>query len=151
MSGLPFPYLPQESEYAPTQNPAPTIVPTIQPTPVANVATDVSNILPQILTSMQLMQQLLINMQTNQTGWVGQTSNRNNHTHQAATEPRQGQQPHNLLPDFANTHISGHMGSVHMKYQRATIKLSSTRIPQPSQTSAVEAHMSAPENGGRQA
>ena len=62
MSGLPFPYPPQEPAYTSIPNPAPTIVPTVQPTPVANVATDVSNILPQLLTSMQHMQQLLIQM-----------------------------------------------------------------------------------------
>ena len=46
MSGLSFPYPPQDPEYTPTPNPAPTIVPTVQPTPVANVITDVSNIPP---------------------------------------------------------------------------------------------------------
>ena len=55
MSGLPFPYSSPEPAYTPTPNPDPTIVPTIQPTPVANVATDVSNTLPQLLTSIQHM------------------------------------------------------------------------------------------------
>ena len=80
MSGLPFPYPPQEPAYTPIPNPSPTIVPTVQPTPVSNVATNVSNILPQLLTSMQQMQQLLIQMQTNQTGGGGQTSNLNTRT-----------------------------------------------------------------------
>ena len=43
---LPFTYPPKESEYTQTRNTAPTIMPTVQPTPVANVATDVSNIPP---------------------------------------------------------------------------------------------------------
>ena len=60
MCVLPFTYLPQETAYTLVPNQSPTIVPTIQPIPVANVATDVSNILPQLLTSMQQMQQLLI-------------------------------------------------------------------------------------------
>ena len=53
MSGLTFIYPPQEPEYTPTPNPAPTIVTTVQQTPLANVATYVSNFLPQILTIMQ--------------------------------------------------------------------------------------------------
>ena len=77
MSGLSFNSPPQESEYTPTPNLDPTIVPTVQPTPVANVATDISNILPQLLTNMQQMQKLLIKMHTNQTWQGGQTSNRN--------------------------------------------------------------------------
>ena len=39
MSGIPFTYPPQETEFTPTPNPDPTIVPTVQPIPVANVAT----------------------------------------------------------------------------------------------------------------
>ena len=86
MSGLPFTYPPQYPAYTPVQNPAPTIVTTVQPTPVANVATDaVYNILPQLLTSMQQMKQLLIQMQKNQTEGGGQTINRNTRTSQAAT------------------------------------------------------------------
>ena len=60
MSGLPFTYLPQDPEFTPTPNPDPAIVPTVQPNPVTNVATYVSNILPQLMSSMQHMQQLLI-------------------------------------------------------------------------------------------
>ena len=60
MSGLPFHCPSQKPEYTPTPNPGPTIVPTIQPTPVSNVATNVFNILPQILTIIQQMQQLII-------------------------------------------------------------------------------------------
>ena len=107
MSGLTFPYPPHDPECTPTPNPAPTIVPTVQPTPVTNVATYVSNILPQILTSMQQMQQLLIQIQTNQTGGGGPTSNRNICTLQAATETRQGQ-PHKPLPDFSNKYFWKH-------------------------------------------
>ena len=92
MYGLPFPYPTQETAYTSVPNPAPTIVPTIQPTPVSNVATyAVYNISPQILTSMQKMQQLLIQTKTNQTGGGGKTSNRNTRrspTNQAETEPR---------------------------------------------------------------
>ena len=98
MSGLTFTYQHQEPAYTPTTNIDPTIVPTIQKTSLANVTTDVSNDPPpQLLTSMQQMQQLLIHMQTNQTVGLGQTSNCNTHTHQAVIEPIQGQ-PHNLLP-----------------------------------------------------
>ena len=101
ISGLPFPYFPQDPTYIPILNSSPTIVPTAQPTPVANVATYVvSNILFQILTSMQHIQKLLIHIQTNQTGGEGKTSNINTHiypTCQVATEPRHGQ-PHKPLP-----------------------------------------------------
>ena len=100
MSGLPFPYPPQDSECTPTPNPDPTIVPTVQPTPVANFATYLYNILPQILTNMQHMQQLLIQIQKNQTRGGVQTSNRNTRTCQAATEPRQ-RKPHKPLPEFS--------------------------------------------------
>ena len=61
------------------QNLATTIVPTVQLTPVANVATDsVSNILIQILTSVQQIQQLLIQIHKNQTVGGGKTIKRNN-------------------------------------------------------------------------
>ena len=65
MSGLPFPYPPQEPAYTPIPNPATAIVPNVQPTLVANVATDASNILPQLPASIQHMHKLLIQMQTN--------------------------------------------------------------------------------------
>ena len=107
MSGIPFTYSPQDPDYTLTPNTSPTIVPTVQPIPVANVATYVSNIISQILTSMQKMHQLLIQMRAYQTGGGGKTSNCNNHTRQAATEPRQGQ-PHNPLPDFANKYCWTH-------------------------------------------
>ena len=61
MSGLPFTYPSQETAYTPVPNSDPTILSTVQLNRVANAATDaVFNILPQILTSMQQMQQLLI-------------------------------------------------------------------------------------------
>ena len=111
MSGLPFTYRSQDPAYTPVPNSDPTIVPTFQP-----VATDsVSNILPQILTSMKKMQKLLILMQTNKTGGGGQT---NNHTTlhpptcQSATEPIQGQ-PHKPLPDFTNKYWWTHGKCAH--------------------------------------
>ena len=68
MYGLPFLYPPQEPAYTLIPNNATTIVLTFQPTIVANVATyAVSNILPQLLTSMQQMQQLMMHMKKNQT------------------------------------------------------------------------------------
>ena len=67
MYGLPFNYPHQEPAYTSIKNPSPTIIPTVQPTPVANVSTDLSNIIPKLLTRMKQMNQLLINMQTNKT------------------------------------------------------------------------------------
>ena len=76
MSGLTFPYPSQEPDYTPIQNSSPTISSTIQPSPVANAATDAtSNILPQLMTIMQQIQHLLMQIQTNQAGGGGQTSN----------------------------------------------------------------------------
>ena len=146
MSELPFPYPPQETEYTPTPNPDPTIVRTAQPTPVANITTDLSNITPQVLTSMEYMQQLMIHMQTDQTRGGVQTSNLNTQNQQESTEPRQGQ-THDPLPDFANKYFWT-LGSAHMKEQREIIKRPNTRIQQPSTTSTVEAHMGAAEKGG---
>ena len=85
MSGLPFPYPLQEPECTPTPNRDPTIVPTVQPTPVANVTTDVYYVLPQLLTSMQQMQQLMIRVNMNQKGGGVQTSNHITRTLQAET------------------------------------------------------------------
>ena len=88
-------------------------------------------------------------MQTNQTGRGGQTRNRNTRTHKVSTEPRQGK-PQKRLPDFPKN-IFGHIGSVHTKEQRATIKRPHTRIQKSSPTSVMEAHMGAYDNGGKQA
>ena len=80
-------------------------MPTVQPTPVANVATyDVSNILPQLLTSMQQMKQLLIHIQMNQTVFGGQIINLNTRNLQAATESIQGQ-PHKPLLEISNKYF----------------------------------------------
>ena len=112
MSGLSFPYPPQDPEYTPTPNTYTTIVPTVQPNPVSNVATDVSNILPQILNSMKQMQQLLIQMHTDKTGGGRQTSNRNTCTCQAEIETIQ-RQTHKPLPDFANKYFWTHGKCAH--------------------------------------
>ena len=64
MSRIPFPHPPWYTEYTSTPKLDPNIVPTVQPTSVANIATDVYNILPQLLTSMKQMKQLIIQMQT---------------------------------------------------------------------------------------
>ena len=95
---------------------------------------------------MQQIQQLMIQMQMNQTGGGGKKCNLNTHTHQTLTEPRQGQPyiTYQTLP----TNVSGHMGSVHIEDQRAAIKCPITRTQKASPTSAVEAHMGAPDNGG---
>ena len=83
MSGLLFPYPPQDKEYTLAPNPAPTNAKIVQPTPVANVTTDVYYVLPQLLTSMQQMQQLMIRVHMNQKGGGVQTSNHNTRTLQA--------------------------------------------------------------------
>ena len=88
ISGISFTCPTQDPECTPIPNPAPTILTTVQPTAVGNIATDKSNILPQLMTSMQNMQQLLIQMQTNQIGGRRQTSNRNTRTYQSETELR---------------------------------------------------------------
>ena len=68
-SSLLFPYPSQDPVYNTVPNLVPTIVLTLQPTQVANVSTyAVSNILPHLLTSMQHIQKLLIQMHTNQIG-----------------------------------------------------------------------------------
>ena len=131
MSGLKFPYPSQEPAYTPIKNYAPTIASTIQPSPVANAIIDAaSNILPHIMTRMQQIQHLLMQILINQAGGGGQTSNHNTHcppNRQAATKPRQGQ-PHKLLPDFANKYV-GHTVTVHTKVKLATTKRLSIRIP----------------------
>ena len=76
MSGLSFTYPTQGYQdivYAPTITPipnyAPTIAPIIQPSPEANAITDAtSNIIPQLITSIQHTQQLTLQMQGNQSG-----------------------------------------------------------------------------------
>ena len=105
MSGLPYPYPPQDPEYTQASNQGPIIMKTVQPKPVANVATDVSNIIPQLLTSMQYMQK-------NQTGEGGQTSNSNTCTCQSETEPRQGQS-HKPLLDFSKKCFWAHLKGAH--------------------------------------
>ena len=57
----------------------------------------------------------------------------------------------NLTSPYHNfpTNISGHTGSVHIKEHRAKIKVPSTRIQKTTPTSAAEAHMGAPDKGGR--
>ena len=88
MFGLTFLYLPQDPAYTPVPNPSPTIVPIVQPTPVSNE----SNIFPQLLPSMQQMQQRIMQMQMNQTGGGWQNSKHNilRPTRQEENEPRQG-------------------------------------------------------------
>ena len=77
MSGLPLTYPPQDPSHTLVPISYPTIVLTVQPNPVDNVITDaVSNIPHQLLTSIQHIHKLLINMQTNQTGRGLQTINR---------------------------------------------------------------------------
>ena len=76
MAGLTCPYPPQgfqETTYAPTNTPipnyAPIIEPIVQPDPAANAATDAaSTIIPQLLTHMQHIKQLMVQMQANQVG-----------------------------------------------------------------------------------
>ena len=123
MFGLPYPYPPlvcQEPTYAPTTTPipnyAPMMAPIVQPTPEANAATNaISAFIVQLLTSMQQMQQLMVQMQANQGGGGGQNNNCNTRrppTRQEATKPRQGQ-PHKILPDFATMYFWTHGKNAH--------------------------------------
>ena len=48
------------------------------------------------------------------------------------------------------TNIAGHTGSVHTKAHLVTTKHPGISIPHHLSVSAVEAHMCAPDNGGRQ-
>ena len=105
----------QEPVYAtkttPIPHSSPIILPIVQPSLAANSATDVtSTIIPIILTSMQKIQQLMVQMKANQSGGGGQTRNRNTRfppTIQEATEPRQVQ-PHKPLLYFATKYFWTH-------------------------------------------
>ena len=116
--GLPYPYPPQvfqEPTSAPTTtsipNSAPMIAPIVQPAQADNATTNaISTFILQLLTSMQYIQQLMVQMQANQGGGGGQNNNCNTHrppTRQAATKTRQGQ-PHKTLTDFATTYFWTH-------------------------------------------
>ena len=123
MSSLPATYPLQgcqEPVYAPTTTPIPYSVPAMepifQPYPGANSDTDVtSTILHQLLTSMQHMKQLAVQIQANQAGGGGQTNNRNTRclpTCQAATETIESQ-PHKPLPYFATKYFWTHIKCAH--------------------------------------
>ena len=74
-----------------------------------------STIIPHLLTRMQKMQQLMVQMQANQSGGGGQTNNRNTcrpPTFQAATKTRQGQ-PHKPLLYFATKYFWTHGKCTH--------------------------------------
>ena len=117
ISILPFIYPPQvcqETTYAPITTPiphaAPMIAPIVQTDPESNAATDAaSTIIPQILTIMQQIQQLNFHIQSNQAGGGSKKkcNSRCPSTHQAATEPRQGQ-PHKQLPYFVTKYFWTH-------------------------------------------
>ena len=87
------------------------LAPIVQPAPEDNTATgDTSTFIPQLLTRMDKMQQLMVHAQSNQGGG---REKKNNHstclplTYQAATEARQ-RQPHKPLPYFATKYFWNH-------------------------------------------
>ena len=119
LAALQFPYPPtgtQEPIYSPTPTLIPTAAPMLAPisqtAPAANADTDAaSTIIPELLTKMQKMQQLMVHMKSNQGGGGGLNSYCNNRhplTSQATTEPRQGK-TQRLLPDFFTKYCCTHI------------------------------------------